>query len=120
MSGKKIAYVELPAADPAMVITLKVFYGRALGWDFQDWGESYAAFSAGLDGGINADTSHRTASPLVIVKVEDLAATLEEVTLAGAVISRPPFEFPGGRRFHFIDPAGNELAAVQYDPADAA
>ena len=104
----KIDYIEFPGQDlPAT----KGFYEQALGWTFTDYGPQYAAFdNSGLDGGFNADGADRTAAPLVVVFATDLEAMLTRVTSAGGVITRPIFSFPGGRRFHFSDPSGNELA----------
>ena len=104
----KIDYIELPGTDlPAT----KGFYARAFGWTFVDYGPQYAAFdNGGLDGGFNADADDRTAAPLVVLFSTDLEASLAKVTGAGGVVTRPIFSFPGGRRFHFRDPSGNELA----------
>lgn len=104
----RIDYIELPATDLA---TTKGFYEQALGWTFTDYGPQYAAFdNGGMDGGFNADASDRTAGPLVVLFATDLEAMLARITGAGGVVTRPIFSFPGGRRFHFSDPSGNELA----------
>jgi predicted enzyme related to lactoylglutathione lyase len=86
-----------------------------MGWEFQDWGPGYAAFDrAGVPGGFNGnDGVYRPKAPLVIVETEDLEAMEAEVTAAGGTITVPIFSYPGGRRFHFADPAGNELAVMQ-------
>ena len=103
----KINYVELPAGDlPAT----KAFYASAFGWAFTDYGPSYAAMSEGLDGGFNADAADQVKAPLVILYANDLDAMEAKVRAAGGTIVRPIFKFPGGRRFHFRDPNGNELA----------
>ena len=104
----KIDYVELPGTDlPAT----KAFYASAFGWRFVDYGPDYAAFEdGGLDGGFNGDPADRTDKPLVVLFATDLEAMFDRVTTAGGVITRPIFAFPGGRRFHFRDPSGNELA----------
>ena len=103
----KIDYVELPGgALPAA----KRFYAEAFGWVFTDYGPSYAAFAEGLDGGFQADAAEAPAKPLVILYAHDLEAMLARVVAAGGRVVRPIFSFPGGRRFHFADPAGNELA----------
>lgn len=103
----KIDYVEFPAADLA---PLKRFYGEAFGWTFTDYGPAYAAMDEGLDGGFNADAADQVKAPLVILYAHDLEAMEAKVRAAGGVVTRPIFDFPGGRRFHFRDPAGNELA----------
>ena len=102
----KLDYLELPGGDlPAT----KAFYGAAFGWTFVDYGPEYAAFEAGLDGGLDAQAD-ATRTPLPVLFASDLEAMLAKVEAAGGVIVKPVFAFPGGRRFHFRDPAGNELA----------
>ena len=103
----RIDYVELPGGD---LLATKRFYEQAFGWAFTDYGPSYAAFDEGLDGGFNADAGDQSQMPLVILYADDLAAMEAKVRAAGGVIARPIFSFPGGRRFHFTDPSGNELA----------
>ncbi len=103
-----IDYIEFPAGD---LSKLKSFYGKAFGWAFQDYGPTYAALdNAGLDGGFQADADAAPAKPLVILYSLDLESSLGAVTDQGAEITAPIFDFPGGRRFHFKDPSGNELA----------
>jgi predicted enzyme related to lactoylglutathione lyase len=104
----KIDYIEFPGGDlPAT----KSFYASAFGWGFTDYGPAYAAFDkAAVDGGFNADASDRAKAPLVVLFATDLEAMEAKVKAAGGAISRPIFSFPGGRRFHFTDPSGNELA----------
>ena len=104
----KIDYIELPGGDlPAT----KGLYEKAFGWSFVDYGPEYAAFdNAGVDGGFNADAADQAKAPLVVLFSTDLEASLTKVTAAGGKVSRPIFSFPGGRRFHFRDPSGNELA----------
>lgn len=102
-----IDYVEFAAEDLAAA---KAFYGKAFGWEFQDWGEAYASFAgAGLEGGIRGGEKPAPGSTLVILYADDLEASEKNVVAAGGeVVER--HEFPGGRRFHFRDPAGNVLA----------
>jgi predicted enzyme related to lactoylglutathione lyase len=69
-----------------------------------------------VDLGLQADMANATKAPLAVIDVDDLEAYLGKVQGAGAKIVQPIFGFPGGRRFHFLDPNGNELAIVQYDP----
>ncbi len=103
----KIDYVEMPGGDlPA----LKGFYGDAFGWTFTDYGPSYAAYQEGLDGGFDADAASGLRAPLVVLYAHDLEAMVAKVQAAGGAVVRPIFDFPGGRRFHFTDPSGNELA----------
>ncbi len=102
-----IDYVEFPASD---LSTLKSFYGKAFGWAFADYGPSYAApTNAGLDGGFQADSAEAPAKPLVILYSLDLDVSVLAVEDSGGTITKPIFDFPGGRRFHFSDPSGNEL-----------
>ncbi len=104
----KIDYVELPGGDLG---STRRFYEAAFGWRFMDYGPTYAAFEgAGLDGGLQGDAAEAPAKPLVILYAADLDAMEAKVRAAGGVIVRPTFSFPGGRRFHFRDPSGNELA----------
>ena len=102
-----IDYVEFAAEDLAAV---KAFYGKAFGWEFQDWGDAYVSFTgAGLDGGIRGGEKPVAGSTLVILYADDLEAGEKRAVAAGGEIVER-HEFPGGRRFHFRDPAGNILA----------
>ena len=103
----KIDYLEMPGGELGKV---KTFYAEAFGWTFQDYGPSYAAFDQGLNGGFDADASEASQAPLPVLYAHDLEAMLVKVQAAGAEIVRAVYAFPGGRRFHFRDPAGNELA----------
>lgn len=107
----KIDYIELPASDFDAV---EAFYTSVFGWTFEDYGSEYRAFSdGGTDGGFyKADKTSDTANgaALVIFYAEDLEAVQGAVEAAGGAILKPTFSFPGGRRFHFADPHGNELA----------
>lgn len=109
MAMARIDYVELPSAT-AHELT-RAFDARAFGWEFADNGPTYAATTNGTnDVGLQGDPSDALSAPLPVVRVDDLEAAFDAVTRAGGVIARPIFSFPGGRRFHFIDPSGNELA----------
>lgn len=113
MSTNKFAYVELPATS---TVEMKAFYGSLFGWSFQDWGADYAAFSeSGMDGGFNAGDEHRTKAPLLIIETDDIQAMEDRVQQTGGIITLSTFKFPGGSRFHFIDPSGNELAVMQVE-----
>ena len=112
----RLNYVELPVGDVASV---KRFYSRAFGWSFTDFGPDYAATMSGdTDIGLNGDAEQRTAQLLPVIEVENLEATLEMVRSAGGTITLPIFAFPGGRRFHFRDPHGHELAAMQVEAGE--
>ena len=114
---EKINYVEFPSRDLAAT---KRFFEAAFGWRFVDYGPDYAAFSdEGLDGGFfSSDVVAGTGSggALVVLYSGDLERTLGKVQAAGGAIVKPIFEFPGGRRFHFTEPGGSELA-VWGDPS---
>lgn len=104
----KLDYLELPAGNGALD-SVKAFYADAFSWSFTDYGASYSAFSEGLDGGFDAN-SGAVGKPLPVLYSHKLEETQQRVEAAGGRIVRPIFPFPGGRRFHFTDPAGNELA----------
>ncbi len=105
----RIDYVELPSAT-AHELT-RGFYAKAFGWDFTDYGPDYSATTNGTtDVGLNGQREDALSAPLPVIRVDDLEAAFDSVTKAGGTIARPIFSFPGGRRFHFIDPAGSELA----------
>lgn len=89
----------------------KTFYAAAFGWRFTDYGPTYTEFTDGrLTGGFTTGENIRPGGPLVILYADDLAGTQKRLEDAGARITRPVFAFPGGQRFHFIDPDGYELA----------
>lgn len=109
----RISYLELPVADAGVA---KAFYAAAFGWRFTDFGPTYAATTGGdTDIGFQADAAQQTAAPLPVIQVDDLESALAAVEAAGGSVTMPIFAFPGGRRFHFRDPDGHELAAMQAD-----
>jgi predicted enzyme related to lactoylglutathione lyase len=104
-----IDYVEITVRDLAAA---KQFYAAAFGWEFMDYGPVYAGIQ-GPDrevGGLHQTDESRTTGPLIILYSDDLNASAEAVVAAGGRILKEPYAFPGGRRFHFADPSGNELA----------
>lgn len=105
----EIDYIEFEVTDMGQS---KRFYEAAFDWQFNDYGPSYAGIKkqAGEAGGLRVQSEVSAGGPLVILYSNDLEATLARVREAGGQIIREPFEFPGGRRFHFKDPSGNELA----------
>ncbi|WP_414712300.1 VOC family protein [Sphingomonas sp.] len=106
-------FFELPVAD---VAAAQAFYGSAFGWSMTGFGPTYACTLTGdVDIGLQADPAERTAAPLIVIQVDDLEETLASVETAGGSVTKPIFSFPGGRRFHFRDPDGNELAAHKPD-----
>jgi predicted enzyme related to lactoylglutathione lyase len=105
----KLDYMEMPATGGTLD-SVKAFYAAAFSWTFTDYGPTYSAFGEGLDGGFQADSAEAPPKPLPVLYSDNLEETVEAVEKAGGTIIRPIFSFPGGRRFHFLDPAGNELA----------
>lgn len=107
---EKINYVEYAARDLAAT---QAFFTQAFGWRFTDYGPDYCAFAgAGLDGGfyrapLAATVTHGSA--LIVFYSNDLEQTLSKVMAAGGNIIKPIFDFPGGRRFQFLEPSGNEF-----------
>ncbi|WP_294173546.1 VOC family protein [uncultured Sphingomonas sp.] len=111
-AGTRIDYVELPSLT-AHELT-RAFYAKAFGWNFTDYGPDYAATTNGVvDVGLNGTPEDSISAPLPVVRVADLEAALAAVVEAGGIVARPIYAFPGGRRFHFIDPSGSELAVWQ-------
>ncbi len=103
-----INYIEFTVAD---VARSKDFYGKAFGWTFTDFGPDYCEFSDGnMRGGFDASGAATTGGPLVVLYGADLAEIQGSIESAGGKVVKPVFEFPGGRRFHFTDPDGHELA----------
>ena len=103
-------YIEMPANSLG---EMKAFYSKAFGWTFTDYGPSYAAFhGAGVEGGFDESREYIAPQPagvFVILYSDDLKATETTIIDAGGKIFKPTYSFPGGRRFHFHDPSGNEL-----------
>ncbi|MDF2115570.1 VOC family protein [Roseiarcaceae bacterium H3SJ34-1] len=107
-SDRQIDNIEFNVSD---IARSKAFYGAAFGWTFTDYGPVYCEFTDGrLTGGFTMLGPVKTGGPLVILYADDLAATQKRLEDAGAKIVKPVFAFPGGRRFHFTDPDGYELA----------
>ncbi len=108
---EKINYVEFPAKD---IEAAKVFFASVFGWSFVDYGPKYTAFSdEGIDGGFyksDLTASTENGSALIVFYSNELEQTQSKVENAGGSILKPIFSFPGGRRFHFGDPNGNEYA----------
>lgn len=103
-------YIELPALS---VSDMKAFYGSVFGWTFTDYGPGYAAFhGAGVEGGFDESQDYiapNKPGAFVILYSDDLGATEQTVIKAGGQVCVPTYGFPGGKRFHFKDPSGNEL-----------
>lgn len=110
-SHEMIDYVEFPSRDLALT---KAFFSTVFGWEFTDYGPEYTAFAnQGLNGGFfysDKVASSEKGGALIIFYSEQLEQTLARIESAGGRIVKPIFSFPGGRRFHFADPTGNEYA----------
>lgn len=115
---QKIDYLELPARD---LDAVQAFYERAFGWSFTDYGPEYRAFNDGkIDGGFrksDASSSTRNGAALIVFYAANLEQTQDRVVASGGSVVEDIFSFPGGRRFHFADPNGNELAVWSDQPA---
>ena len=105
-----ISYVEFGVTDLAAT---RAFYEAAFGWEFNDYGPTYSGIRSpdgeGEIGGLNPGATPSGDGPLVLLFSEDLDATVEAVRGSGGTIAAGPYDFPGGRRFEFIDPSGNRL-----------
>jgi uncharacterized protein len=107
-NDRQIDYIEFNVKD---IARSRKFYGAAFDWTFKDYGPDYCEFGDGrLAGGFTTFGAPRPGGPLVILYADDLEATQKRVEKAGGAIVKPIFDFPGGRRFHFTDPDGYELA----------
>jgi predicted enzyme related to lactoylglutathione lyase len=105
---RRVDYVEFGATD---LTAIKAFYTKAFGWKFTDYGPDYVAFKDGrLNGGFTTESKPGRGGALVVLYANDLESLEGAVRKAGGKIVKPIFSFPGGRRFHFTDPSGNELA----------
>ena len=108
--NNSISYIEFPLIKKAET---KQFYTQVFGWEFTDWGSNYMSFSgAAVDGGFNGEDNAQVSalSVLVVLYADDLPQKLKEVEKAGGQVIKPIYQFPGGKRFHFLDPNGIELA----------
>jgi len=108
---EKLNYVEFASTD---LSSTKSFFESVFQWKFVDYGPEYSSFSQqGLDGGFYHSSVTEIASngaPLLVFYSANIEATQAKVEAAGGRINKPLFSFPGGRRFHFIEPGGNEFA----------
>ena len=107
-TDRTIDYIEFPATD---LEAIKTFYGAVFGWEFTDYGPAYTSFKDGVTrGGFHTESAPTGEGTLAVIYAEDLAALEVSVRENGGAIVKETFEFPGGRRFHFTDPSGNQLA----------
>ncbi|MBT8078347.1 MAG: VOC family protein [Gammaproteobacteria bacterium] len=111
MAENQIDYIEIPARDPAEA---RSFFEQLFGWRFEDYGPDYVSFGDGrMVGGFyrsDAVASVASGSVLVVFYRADLREAIDRITALGGNISKEIFAFPGGHRFHFTDPSGNEYA----------
>lgn len=106
--NKRIDYIEIPVTD---IAESKRFYGEAFGWKFVDYGPDYVSFNDGNSaGGFRKESSVQRGGVLVVLYATELKTVEAEIRKAGGTIVAEIFDFPGGKRFHFTDPNGNELA----------
>ena len=107
-NDRRIDYIEFPATD---IEATKRFYEAVVGWKFTDYGPDYTSFEDGrMSGGFNKGTAVSSPGPLIVLYTTDLEGLREKVRSAGGDVVPDIYEFPGGRRFQFRDPNGNELA----------
>lgn len=103
----RLDYIEFPSGDREAT---SGFFRDAFGWGITSYGPIYDGLDgAGIDGGVD-QSEERVAATMAVVRTDDLDAAERRVLAAGGVITRPQFDFPGGRRFHVREPGGNELA----------
>nr|WP_299167969.1 VOC family protein [uncultured Allomuricauda sp.] len=108
MKNGHINYIEFKAKDLEQI---KQFYNESFGWVFTDYGPTYTAFEeSGIEGGFETTGEEIINGALVVLYHENLDIIKDSIETAGGKISKAIFSFPGGRRFHFLDPSGNELA----------
>lgn len=108
MINNHITYIEFKGKD---IEALKSFYSESFGWKFKDYGPDYASFSeSGVFGGFEKSEDEIQNGALIVLYHENLEMIKTKIVENGGLISRDIFDFPGGRRFHFKDPSGNELA----------
>ncbi len=106
--NKRINYIEFSVSD---IERAKMFYGTAFGWSFTDFGPNYCEFNDGhMKGGFDASGEVTTGGPLVVLYGDNLPDLQIAIEQAGGIITKPMFDFPGGKRFQFTDPEGYELA----------
>jgi len=106
--NRRIDYIEFTVRDTGRA---QEFYRSVFGWSFTDYGPEYSSFDDGrMRGGVRSDLEPSAGGPLVVIYATELEVMRDRIEAQGGSIVREPFEFPGGRRFHFADPSGNELA----------
>lgn len=116
----EITVVEFPSTSMSATAD---FLAQVCGWKSTVFGQSYTALTGGgIDVGVQGDAHEQSPAPLMVIRVPDLDEARAEIEAAGAVVTVEPFDFPGGRRFHFREPGGNEMAmwvsVEEPDPTD--
>ena len=103
----QIDYIEFPSTNRAVT---SAFFRAAFGWGITSYGPDYDGINnAGIDGGID-QAAQKVAATMAVIRTQDLDDAERRIKAAGGTITRPQFDFPGGRRFHFREPGGNEMA----------
>ncbi len=109
--NNRLDFIEFPAATTDALAATRTFFSEAFGWTFTPWADDYCdTRDSGIACGINADAAQRAEQPLAVIFASNLDAAHARVVAAGGEMTREIFGFPGGRRFQFRDPAGNEIA----------
>ncbi len=107
----QIDLVEFPAESPEELKKVTKFLNSVFGWNFKQWGDDYSdTHDSGVTAGVNGTTTKEQTMPLTVIYAEALEATKDKIVAAGGKITHEISSFPGGRRFAFTDPAGNQLA----------
>lgn len=106
-----IDYVEFPFASVDSLAQAQTFFSEVFGWAYNNWGDYYAdTGGSGIGNGLSADPLAPSGKPLVVIYTDNIDAMREKILVAGGKITRDTFFFPGGKRFHFREPGGTELA----------
>jgi len=107
-NDQRIDYIEFPARDLSIT---KAFYGSLFGWTFEDYGPDYCAFNDGrLSGGFYTSSEYVCGGALVVIYSDNIELMKTKALELGAKLTKDIFEFPGGKRFQFLDPNGHELS----------
>jgi len=109
--NNQIDLIEFPASSPDEVKAVNKFFNQVFGWNFKEWDETYHdTHDSGVTAGVNGSSTKEQAMPLAVIYAEDLGVTKDKIVKAGGIITHDITAFPGGKRFAFTDPAGNQLA----------
>ncbi len=111
-------YIELRVADPAELARTRDFLSEVFGWSYKMWTDEYAdTADSGMVSGLSAEQEAATI-PLPAIETDDLEAMYNRVTKAGGVVTQEIWSYPGGRRFNFREPSGNEIAVFTEEPLE--